>query len=93
MIFGMICLLVVVGYVFWQSYAGRSDLVDSQRAGCARGKLDRIVNARGWRIAEDARRGEGNFKIANSYQKIAESLEERAHIDCEEVFPKARFFP
>lgn len=93
MIFGMICLLVVVGYVFWQSYAGRSDLVESQRSGCARGKLDRVVNARGWRIAEAARRAEGQIKVANQYKGIAQSLEERGHIDCTVVFPNARFFP
>jgi len=51
----MVVQLAVIGYVFFQSYKGRSDVVDSQRDGCDRGKLDRSANARGWRTAEDAR--------------------------------------
>jgi hypothetical protein len=93
MIFGMICLILVVAYVFWQSYDGRSQLINGQRAACERGKLDRIANARGWRIAESARRAEGQFEVANNYREIAESLEERSRIKCKVVFPDARFFP
>lgn len=55
MIYGMIAFLLLVGYVFFQSYQGRSDLVQSQRNGCERGKLDRAANAEGWRTAETAR--------------------------------------
>jgi hypothetical protein len=93
MIFGMICLLVVVVYVFWQSYAGRVDLISSQRAGCERGKLDRTVNAQGWRIAEAARRAEGQVVVANKYKHIAQSLEERSRINCTKVYPNPGFFP
>lgn len=93
MIFGMICLLMVVGYVFWQSYKARFEIVDAQRQACERGKLDRVVNARGWRIAEDARRADGQFKVANKYKEIAISLEDRASIDCQVVFPDPSFFP
>lgn len=93
MIFGMVCLLVVVGYVFWQSYEARHTTVQSQRAGCERSKLDRIANAHGWRIAEDARRAEGNYQVANDYRDIAESLEERSRINCKKVYPDASFFP
>lgn len=44
-----------LAYSFVTGYQGRKDLVESQRAGCARGKLDRAANARGWRAAETAR--------------------------------------
>lgn len=47
--------LLVLGYVLYQSYAGRVDLVKAQRTGCERGKLDRTANAEGWRAAEAAR--------------------------------------
>ncbi len=93
MIFGMICLLLVVAYVFWQSYQGRFDIVDSQRRGCERGKLDRTANAHGWRIAEAARRAEGQYKVANNYRAIAASLEARSRINCTVVFPKPGFLP
>lgn len=47
--------LLVLGYVLYQSYAGRVDLVKAQRIGCERGKKDRTANAEGWRAAEAAR--------------------------------------
>lgn len=52
---GFVLGLVVVAYTLYESYQGRVDLVDSQRVGCERGKLDRRANAEGWRAAEDAR--------------------------------------
>lgn len=55
MIAGMLAFLLLVGYVFFQAYQGRTALVDSQRAGCGRGKLDRAANASGWRSAQAAR--------------------------------------
>jgi hypothetical protein len=55
LIFGMVCFLLLMAYVIWQSYEGRVDLVNAQRAACARGKLDRRDNAKGWRTAEKAR--------------------------------------
>ena len=86
-------LMLFVGYVLLQSYEGRVALVNSQRAGCERGKEDRKVNAQGWRIAEEARRAEGQEVVALAYDKIATSLEERAAINCTEAFPKASFIP
>jgi hypothetical protein len=47
--------VLLIGLVLWSSYSARHNLVDSQRAGCERGKLDRAASARGWRIAQDAR--------------------------------------
>jgi hypothetical protein len=55
MIFGMGCFLALIVYVFAQAYQGRAALVNSQRAGCERSKLDRGANAEGWRAAEQAR--------------------------------------
>lgn len=89
----MVVQLLVILYVGWSSYSGRQDLVESQRNGCNRGKMDRAANARGWRIAEAARRAEGQEVVAEAYQNIAEGLEERARIDCIDAFPKARIVP
>jgi hypothetical protein len=54
-IIGLLVQIAVIGYVFYQSYAGREEVVNSQRLGCERGKLDRKANALGWRAAEQAR--------------------------------------
>lgn len=89
----LLALLVVISYVFYQSYQGRVDLVDAQRAACERGKKDRNANAEGWRIAEAARKADGQFTVANKYRRIASGLEARGRINCSEVFPKAGFFP
>lgn len=51
----LIILLFVLGYSVYSAYEGRKALVDSQRAGCERGKLDRSANAEGWRAAQVAR--------------------------------------
>ena len=62
----LLLFLLLTGVVFLQSIIGRSnlaeasrqarsELVDSQRHGCERGKLDRRANARGWRTAQKAR--------------------------------------
>lgn len=85
--------LVLVGYVFYQSYAGRADVVKHARLGCERGKLDRNANSEGWRIAEKARRQEGQDAVANRYARIARGQERRSRIDCREAYPKAGVFP
>lgn len=54
MIIGVV-VLAMWGYVLYQSYQGRVDLIKAERGGCARGKLDRSDNAKGWRAAEVAR--------------------------------------
>lgn len=51
----VILFLILVGYVFFQSYQGRVDLVTSQRRSCELTKRDRAANARGWRTEEAAR--------------------------------------
>lgn len=89
----MIIQLGVIFYIGLSSYQGRQDLVKTQRAGCSRGKLDRAANAQGWRIAEEARRADGQLVVAKAYSDIAEELEERSRIDCIDAFPKARIIP
>jgi HAMP domain-containing protein len=89
----MVMQLFLIGYVFATGYHGRQDTVQNQRAACERGKLDRKVNAQGWRIAEEARRADGQEVVAQAYNNIASSLEDRADINCEEVFPDARIIP
>lgn len=90
---GMAVQLAVIFYVFISTYQGRKDLVDSQRAGCGRGLLDRTANAQGWRIAEGARLAEGDIGVAAKYNTIASGLEDRSHINCEDAYPKVSIFP
>jgi hypothetical protein len=90
---GMAIQLLVIGYVFFQSYKGRENVVLHAREGCERAKLDRSVNAEGWRIAEDARRSAGDIAVADKYASIASSLESRSRINCTEKFPKAGLLP
>lgn len=85
--------LFMIGYVFYANYQGRVDTVKNQRAGCQRNKLDRRANAAGWRIAEAARRAEGQHAVANKYAKIARGQEFRSAIPCSRAFPKASLFP
>lgn len=116
-VIGMIVQLMVIGYIFYANYEGRVDLVQAQRRGCRRGKLDRIANADGWRAAENARvstaaktlhlfpdevmvivrrkprRGEiPDIKAARRFNRIADGLEKRAHIDCRKQFPDPEVF-
>jgi hypothetical protein len=118
LIIGMVCFLTLIGYVLWQSYEGRADLVTSSRTACERGKLDRGANARGWRTAQVAREKSlaqamhisdqavaklvkadpspndpADLVAARRYNRIANGLERRFHIDCKRVFPSASFLP
>lgn len=61
--------------------------VMAQRQGCERAKADRTANATGWRIAEQARRDDGQVDVADRYARIAAGLEARSRIDCAEAFP------
>jgi len=80
-------LATVIGWV------GRSELRNSQVAGCERGKLDREANAAGWRIAQAARLADGQFAVAKKYGQIAAGLEQRARIDCEKRYPAPSIIP
>lgn len=98
-------LLALLVYTLAQSYTGRVALVDSQRAGCARGKADRNANALGWRFAQGAREAtaadpaqspaarSSARHVAVAYRRIAEGLEARSHIDCKRAYPYPSLLP
>lgn len=86
-IIGMLVQLAVIVYVGVAAHQARTDLTQAQRRGCERSKLDRRSNAKGWRIAEAARRADGEIAVADKYSKIASGLEERSRINCRKAFP------
>ncbi len=90
---GMAVQLLVIGYVFYQSYKGREDVVLSARAGCERGKLDRADNAAGWRIAQARALSQNQPGFAAKYDRISTNLEARSRINCTDKFPKAGLLP
>lgn len=94
----IICIAIVAvwGYTVWQSFEGRVLIVNSQRAACRRGKLDRAANAAGWRTAEAARLATGtptDLIAAGKYGAIAEGLEQRSRVDCAAAFPGPSLLP
>lgn len=80
-------LALFVLFVWLTGYFGRVDIVDFQRRGCERGKLDRQANALGWRTAEAARRADGQLVIADRYARIASGLERRSRVNCRDAYP------
>ena len=77
----LLLFLLLTGVVFLQSIIGRnhlaeaskqarSELVDSQRNGCERGKLDRGANAEGWRTAQTARMNTLAKDLDISYKEV-----------------------
>lgn len=101
----VVVAVLVVGYVLWQSYEGRVDIVNGQRSACERGKLDRMDNAEGWTahstyiqsvilapsVKEDVKTA---ARVAQGhYDKISASLTDRSHIDCESAYPSASLMP
>jgi hypothetical protein len=106
-ILGQAFVMVLIVFSIWlSSYEGRKNVVQSQRSGCERAKLDRRANAQGWRTAQAARQvtaneppGDGGpsdeersaAKVASDrYQEIADGLDRRSRIDCTAVFPKPK---
>jgi len=79
--------IILLGSFVCAEEKGRQDLVQSQRDGCERIKLDRIDNAGGWRAAENARREAGDDDVADTYAALATRLERRSKINCAEVYP------
>ena len=102
---GMLCMLLVVVYVFYAGYEGRQALVTNQRAGCERGKLDRIDNAAFQRahkvyidkvvlaasVKEDVK--EAAREAVETYNRTSASLAARSKINCQKAFPKASLIP
>lgn len=97
--------LFIVGYVFYTGYQGRVGIVNNQRAGCNRGKLDRIDNAafqRAHKLYIDrvvlAASVKADVKAAardavETYNQTAANLTKRSLIDCSKAFPDARLIP
>lgn len=92
-VIGMLVQLAVICYVFYSNYQGRANVVQAQRAGCERSKLDRGANAEGWRNAQKARIASGDFAVARRYGEIALGLELRSKINCAKAFSDAKLFP
>lgn len=76
---GMVAFLFLVGYVFFQSYQGRSDLVAAERLDCEGAKRAQLESSQAW-----SRQGE--YTLSNI-------LRNRSKRDCNKAFPKAGFFP
>ena len=90
---GMAVQLVVILYVFYTDYEGRKDLVRASREGCERDKVSRMASAHGWRIAQEARIADGDYKVAEDYANLAHRLEVAGNINCNVRHPKASLLP
>lgn len=96
---GMFVQLSVVVYVGVRDHQARAELINSQRRGCERGKLDRQDNA-DFQMAQStyirkvvlAKSVEEDVKTAarearETFKRTSTSLSKRAQIDCKKVFP------
>lgn len=104
-VWSLVGIVLLVFAVWLSGYSGREALRDSQLAACERGKLDRSANALGWRSAQEARVATANnphadpderssaWDAAQIYDHIADGLEERAQVDCEQAFPAPSVLP
>lgn len=77
----MLLQLGVIGYVFYQSYAGRESVVDASRLGCERSKLDREANAIGWRTAETAREHSVAQELHISLKKVKQLVKTKRGVN------------
>lgn len=93
MLVGMTLFLVLIGYVFYQSYEGRVNIVNAQRTACERGKKDHTNSALGWRALQDQANSQGQPWFSVTYSKVAGYFEIRSQISCAKAFPKAGFLP
>jgi hypothetical protein len=102
---GMAVQLLVVGYVFFQAYFSRVTVVNNQRSGCERGKLDRRDSA-DFQTAQKvyidkvvlAQSVKPDVKKAartavKTFTRTSASLDKRSRIDCTKAFPSARLLP
>lgn len=101
----MIIQLGVIGYVFYQSYTGRAEVVKASRKGCDRSKLDRqdIVSfeqaqsdyihkvTMAVSVKPDVKKA-ANVALTKFKSSIL-SLSKRATINCTQAFPKAGLLP
>lgn len=102
---GMVVQLLVISYVFYNTYDGRVNTVKAQRRGCERSKKDRLANADFQQahrryidkvvlaksVEEDVKRAAR--AAVKTYNRTSAELSERALINCSTAFPKARLIP
>lgn len=109
-VLALLGLVVVLGSVIGFDQLGQDrderdrrdaqvELVQMQRAGCERSKLDRADNAAAWTahrtyiesvtraasVKEDVKRAARH--AARTYRRVAASLTKRSQIDCSVAFP------
>jgi hypothetical protein len=105
----LLSVLMLIAALWTQSYFSSVHDREDSIQGCLRSTLDRHVNARGWRIAEHARRasallcGPGaasDMRASIRYSIIAASLESRTRPTlagrqafCEEAYPATSPIP
>jgi hypothetical protein len=87
----LVSVLALFVMTLLSSYQTRVAIVNTQRSGCERGKLDRSANARAWREAEKARTRDGDLDTAAIYKSVAEGLEKRSKLKCSTTFPDPPF--
>ncbi len=94
-------------FITWQSYEGRTKLVDSQRSGCERGKVDRTMISAAFEAqsdylnlvldAESVKKDVKDAALVNQSQqnKSATDLKSRTglNLDCTKAFPDASLLP
>lgn len=104
-IIGMIVQLTVVGFVAYSTFDDRSDLVNAQRAGCERSKLDRKDNADfqvahkryidkvvlAQSVKEDVKQAARD--AVRTYNRTSADLAARAKLKCAVLFPKGGVIP
>ncbi len=105
----LLAVLLLLAALGSQSYYGRVNIHRNEFRGCLRSTLDRHVNARGWRIAENARwnsyllggpDAQNDLAASLKYAAIAASLESRTAATtegrqafCRKAFPKPSIVP
>ena len=105
----LLAVMLLLGALGSQSYLGRVHIRQDAVRGCIRSTLDRHVNARGWRIAQQARfasyelGGAGavnDLRASVRYDVIATSLESRTRPTpagraafCDRAFPAPSIVP
>lgn len=85
-----------ITFTLLTGWVARQEIVNTQREGCERVKLDRIDNAGGWRAAQRAREAawrreheREDLHAARDYAARASRLEARSKINCEKAFEDA----
>jgi hypothetical protein len=87
-----IAMIVVLAAFYAQSYAGRVQLANAQRAGCERQKQRDYNAAIAWSVAAATRRLEGDTGTAAAYDEAATTFWRYAVTNCARAYPAASPF-